>query len=147
MPKATTFTDFGIISSGTLNSEHLISPYFRTLRKLNPKHELLREVFKFDRDDLDLDEVDQYLTDVSDAINELLPQYVYFGHSEYDPTDVGIFVDPDAWFKAMDNGEILSVDYLSEVPINYTGEVFCHGHYFTVVDSQFTEIWHYPYGD
>lgn len=129
----------GSISSGTMLTVDLVETFSDVLSGLAegfgpeaaPHRKLVREARQWLRDyrnDMASEEVDEegteILSDLFDALNEFAPPFAYFGAHEGDGADFGFWVSDCAIESAVQDGELLSVSDLSEVPEDWEGPVY-----------------------
>ncbi len=81
-----------------------------------------------------------------DELNAFAPPYCYFGAHPGDGADYGFWLSDDAIEDARADGDALFVDDTSEVPDDYSGEVFHvndHGNVtlYTASNGVLTEVW------
>lgn len=150
----------GSVSTGTMRTEDLIDSFTSELR-YRLKHgptvsretrkahvNLLREIERaidvesaYDTDDFS-GNMDDYLTDLFDALGEYAGPYFYFGSHPGDGADYGYWLS-DEFADAFDG---LKVNDLSEVPTKYRGEVLVvndHGNMSLYVKTSraMREVW------
>src|SRR5690606_12065786 len=94
----------------------------------------------------DSEEASWMLEELFDVLDEYAPPYVYFGANEGDGSDYGFWIDQQALQEAIENGEVLRVEDLSEVPADYEGLILHendHGNLtlYECASGNFVEIW------
>jgi len=92
------------------------------------------------------EEASDLLYELFDVLDEYAPPYVYFGALEGDGSDYGFWIDRHALQEAIENGEVLRVEDLSEAPEDYEGFVLHendHGNLtlYECANGNFLEIW------
>jgi len=143
----------GTVIHGTMREEDLIPAFLDELERLDPKRassywdEIPEEALEDPENDWwDSDEASWMLEELFDVLNEFAPPYVYFGANEGDGSDYGFWIDRYALQEAIENGEVLRVEDLSEVPADYEGLVLHendHGNLtlYECASGNFVEIW------
>lgn len=114
----------GCMSSGTMRPADLIPDFAWHLRQLvegDEYAELLKEADEWDAD-TDEGDGDEILSELFDALDEASPPYCYFGAHPGDGADYGWWIVEDL-FERHGPFDGLRVDDLSEVPVDYEGEV------------------------
>lgn len=133
----------GTISHATLRSCDLIEAFADELRYLD--HEAYLEILNDWRDcmphtggedylaemnleawcdsRIDTEDPCYLIEELSDALNDLAPDFCYFGAHEGDGSDFGFWPCWEAIDDATHDGEILRVDHLSEIPTGHSGYV------------------------
>ena len=103
----------GTVSAGTLRTEDLLNTFSSELAHLaryEPQNQAhLRLAFEADTSFQDFDESDtkqveqaeESITELMDALNEYCPPFVYFGTHPGDGADFGFWPDMDALHEAM----------------------------------------------
>jgi len=92
-------------------------------------------------------EAASYLTEaLFEALGALAPSYFYFGSHPGDGADYGFWFDEESMQDAVRCGEVLGVADTSEVPEDYTGEVYHvndHGNatLYAAQNGHLAEIW------
>jgi hypothetical protein len=147
---------FGTVQSGTMRNEDLIPAFMDELRWLDSENITLSEIDeklnKMEDDQLseywNTEDADYDREALEDDLNnecENMP-YAYFGSHPGDGADFGFWIDSYAVEDAISNGEIKSVEDLSELEDDYEGEVVVasdHGNMtlYNVFQGKLTEIW------
>lgn len=153
----------GSISHGTMRTEDLLPEFVYTLRELNPRHPALKvynQIMKaldgldslgvrlYDewwKSDLAVEMVNESLLE---ALNELAPDYCYFGTSEGNGSDYGFWID---WHRIEDDSHgqdacILKLEAGNEWPrplpegTEYVLEINDHGNC-TLFNRRHRELW------
>ncbi len=164
----TTKVSLGTVSHGTMRNEDLIPCFVDLLSDLNEQRSLdckagddLAAVAEFTRlDDMlgdierrqeredyyDSEDASEDCNELFDELNAFAPPYCYFGAHPGDGSDYGFWLSEDAIENARADGDALFVDDTSDVPADYTGEVFHvndHGNctLYTANKGQLTEVW------
>ncbi len=143
----------GSISSGTLRSEDLLETYVDQLILLECQSEHLKDAKYL----LKLIFADAKLTDeqtelMEDLVNESLirelasyaPPYCYFGCSEGDGSDIGFWIAHEYIDECVQDGTLLRVQDLSEIPSDYSGDVILindHGNMALYQKTDWKETW------
>lgn len=139
---------FGSIISGTLRPEDTIPAFcdeLRSLRGAIPKA-LWTDVRKAYADQSYMDDNGTKLAnELIDELNEFAPPYGYFGAHPGDASDFGFWPIEDLEQIAEENGALRVAD-ISEVPEDYSGEVFHvndHGNVtlYAAKTGQLQEVW------
>ncbi len=151
----------GTVSHATMKPEDLIPCFLDLLKELDENNEYTsviaegEKIIKYneekedlnipeDKDlDWDSENVSEYLNeDLWNALDSFAPPYCYFGAHPGDGSDYGY------WPCDLDDIDFdgIKVSDLSEVPDNYTGELFLvndHGNvtFYEVKDGETKEIW------
>jgi hypothetical protein len=115
----------GSVSRATMREEDLIPAFAYELEQLDTEEkykELIKEANDIDWDDVDIGIVysNDILEELFDALNMFAPPYCYFGSHPGDGADYGFWICED--IESIFEG--LKVNDVSEVPEDYTGEVF-----------------------
>lgn len=137
----------GEISSGTLRPEDLIEVFSRELSSLDPDNDLVNEATNWveDSEEWDQEEVNDLIARLTDALQELAPDYVRFGAHEGDGACFGFWADIDALDQAVEDGEVLKINAGDEIPPDWTGpvmEVTDHGNVtYKVPTIVHKEVW------
>lgn len=127
---------FGSISTGTLRAADLIDTFSSELSALMPEDAashvdlcanadawLERNAEDGAESEPDhLENGDELVCDLIDALQEYAPAYGYFGAHPGDGADFGFWLSEDWQQDATDNGA-LEVEDTSDVPADYCGEV------------------------
>jgi len=156
----TSYPAIGTVIHGTMRSQDLLPAWLDVVKTHHPAEysRIMADIpaDAFDNDDhcfwTDEDsgvfECSWILNeDLFDVLNNLAPPWTYFGSHEGDGSDYGFWPSWDAISDAVNDKEILEVGDLSEVPDNYTGEVFIvndHGNAtigFMREGGKFDECW------
>ena len=87
----------GSVSTGTLRTEDLLPPLINKLRQFNPDHHLVQEYDVSALNDSDAEIMGQ----LSEALQEHSPPFVYFGAHPDEVADFGFWPDWDALEKAV----------------------------------------------
>ena len=114
----------GTISEGTMRPEDLIPAFAGELKSLDTEGEytsLIAEAEKIT--DWESDNVNYILEELFDALDSFSPPYCYFGSHPGDGSDCGFWPLLDAAEEAVQEGDVLKVNDLEEIPNDYTGEV------------------------
>src|SRR5690606_15513977 len=143
----------GTVIHGTLREEDLVPAFLEELKTLDPD----RAASYFERIPAEALEDEDHIwwqtgealwmvEELFDVLNEYAPPYVYFGANEGDGSDYGFWIDRTALTEAIENGEVLRVEDLSEVPADYEGLVLHendHGNLtlYECTSGTFVEIW------
>ena len=103
--------------------------------------QLIGDARECDIDD-DPESAEEFVSDLSDALQEFAPPYAYFGSHPGDGADYGFWVFDDI----VDEFGGLKVSDLSEVPADYSGEVLHvndHGNVTLYVanNGELSEVW------
>lgn len=150
---------FGTISHGTLRDEDLLEAFSYELEDLIQRSEwtgnrnnrdllikLVGEAREIDPDDNLASEI---IAEMMDALNnEFAPSFTYFGAIEGDGSDFGFWPDINSLEMAVQDGEVLKVNDLSDVPDDYAGNVMLvndHGNvtfgYVQTASTDFQMTW------
>ena len=155
------FEHIGSVSHATMRPEDLIPCFIELLKELDTENEYTSVIAEGEsiieyneNDDLDKkidskkdwesEDTTVYLNeDLWNAIDSFSPPYVYFGAHPGDGSDYGFW----PWnLDEIDDFEGLKVEDLSEVPDNFTGEIFLindHGNvtFYECSNGNTEEIW------
>lgn len=146
----------GTIIHVTFRSEDLLPAYAAELSYLAPDHPLLVDgdlvrLLALDGDEWTDDdhEIASELINESlfGALNEMCPDYMYFGNTPGDSSGFGFWPDIERMEEDVLVGELMKVNDLSDVPVDYVGPVMVvndRGNVtFGVVRNpgEFEEIW------
>jgi hypothetical protein len=155
----------GTVSHATMRPEDLIPCFIGLLKELDTNKEYTsvieegEQIIDYngqEKDDLnnqdtdtskdwDSENVSMFLNeDLWEALNDFSPPYCYFGAHPGDGSDYGYW--PCEIEETLQEFEGLKVKDLSEVPDNYSGEVFLvndHGNvtFYECLNGNVTEIW------
>jgi hypothetical protein len=92
-------TQLGSISTGTLRPEALLEAFASALNGLDKAHPLIAEALDLvclnDWTDKQNELASELINELSDALNNLCPPFVYFGNLEGDGADFGFWADRD----------------------------------------------------
>jgi hypothetical protein len=113
----------GSISHGTLRPCDLIPAFSDALRAL--RGSLPRATYdgiRALRGDMDTDDAQDIVNELTDALQEYAPPYFYFGAHPGDGADFGFWLS-EGWQQDFKDSDGLEVSDLSEVPADYSGEV------------------------
>jgi len=138
----TTFR-LGSVSSGTLRPEDLI-PAFASA--LEPGSELQARADAFDFEAADNEEAGWLLEELYEALEEMAPNYCYFGAHPDDGADFGFWISFDAIKEDIATGDLLQISDLSEIPQGHNGLALLvndHGNMtlYGVTNGAAAEIW------
>ncbi len=125
---------FGTVSHGTLRSEDLLDAFSSELEDLIQRSEwtgnyhnrdlLVNLVWGARQIDPDSDIASEIIEEMMNAMNnEFAPSFTYFGTNEGDGSDFGFWPDIESLEMAVQDGEVLKVNDLSDVPSDYAGDV------------------------
>jgi hypothetical protein len=111
----TTRFSIGSVSHGTLKGEDLLPVFADELKKFEPDHELVKEAYELmagwgDNDNEEMDEIDELVNDIQDAIGEFAAPFTYFGAHEGDGSDFGWWIDTYALDEARHDSVPVSID-------------------------------------
>jgi len=130
----------GSISTGTLRTEDLLPAFINALTDAVS--------YEFYSDELDnmwpkdneweTEELGYLLAQVTTALEELCPPFVYFGTHPGDASDFGFFPDYDALEEAKNDGCVHG-DYCF-LPDGEVLQISDHGN-ILLMDSTFNELW------
>lgn len=142
----TKFASLGSISSGTMRPEDLIPEFSGLLERLYaasgsdyhaPTVDLIESADAWsgaDEDSQDMEEADELLSELFDALEAYAPPFCYFGAHEGDGADYGFWLSQDSLQDAIADGEVLQVDLAREDrpevlddEVQYILEVSDHG--------------------
>jgi len=143
----------GTVIHATMREEDLIPAFLEELKMLDPE----RAAYYLERIPAEALEDEDHIwwqtgealwmvEELFDVLNEYAPPYVYFGANEGDGSDYGFWIDRQVLTEAIENGEVLHVEDLSEVPADYEGLVLHendHGNLtlYECTNEDFVEIW------
>ncbi len=141
------YAQLGSVSTGTLDSESLVSAFSGELESLYsetghpvPGHvrTMLAEVKRLDSIDFEDGDASEYVDELAQELEHFAPPFCYFGASEGDGADFGFWVSEDSVREAVRSGEIAVVEDDTRggrqdvLPKNYTGyrlHISDHGNY------------------
>lgn len=142
------YAPIGTVSQATMRCEDLIPVFVECLEALDTEKiytDVINEGKNIIKNELWEDEdTEIYLNeDLWDSLDNFAPPYCYFGSHFGDCSDFGFWPSFDCIeydYKG------LKVNDLSEIPDNYSGEVFLindHGNisFYTSENGKYTEIW------
>lgn len=111
----------GTISHGTLRTEDLLDTFASELerRDTNRDHTKLIAEAREGTDIGDCETTHDILEELFDALDSLSPPYCWFGASEGDGSDFGFWPCLDSLENAREDGDVLKVDDLSEIPSDW----------------------------
>lgn len=130
----------GSISFGTMKPEDLIPAFLNELEELAPEKakEIKKDVDKLQIEDDGYgelynakDNVDNMssrelagfiLDDLFDALNDMCEPYFYFGSHPGDGADCGFWFDEDAFYNAIQDGDIVTLEDIPEFPYDTDAE-------------------------
>ena len=140
--------EIGSVSSGTMRPQDIIPVFLETLDSLSPGDcekvlgNMSRGLPENDEDPFwNDDEMQFFISDIFDALNEHAPAFCYFGANEGDGACYGFW----PMFDIMNEDQVLKVSDLSEIPEGYNDYVLLvnnHGNatlYRPVID--YVEEW------
>src|SRR5690606_1963818 len=143
----------GTVIHGTLRTEDLVPAFLEELKALDPD----RAAYYVERIPAEALEDEDHIwwqtgeamwmvEELFDILNEYAPPFCYFGSLEGDGSDFGFWIDRFSLEEAIENGEVLRVEDLSEVPSDYEGMVLHesdHGNLtlYERTSGNFVEIW------
>ena len=132
-----------------MRSEDLIPYFLDELEKLDINKQFSDVITEgkqiIENEDWDNENTSMYLNeDLWDALDSFSPPYCYFGAHEGDGSDYGFW--PHNIEDTLQEFEGQKVSDLSEIPDDYTGEVFLvndHGNvsFYNAKNGNVTEIW------
>ncbi len=95
----------GVRSEGTLRIEDLLDAAVDTLAEVAPRRAagFRREVEKSAKDGHEYG--DEILEEISDAVNEHVPQFCYYGSLEGDGACIGVFFSEESMRESVYDGE------------------------------------------
>jgi len=139
----------GTVSHATMRPEDLIPCFITELERLDTNKEYSSVIKEgkqiIQSEDWDSENTSMFLNeDLWDALNNFAPPYCYFGSTEGDGSDCGFWpCDIEETLQEFDG---LKVKDLSEVPEDYSGEIFLvndHGNvtFYQSENGNVTEIW------
>lgn len=139
----------GTVSHATMRPEDLIPCFLDELKRLDTNKEYVSVIKEGEQiiknEDWDSDNTSDFLNEnLWNALNNFAPPYCYFGCTEGDGSDYGFW--PCNIEETLQEFEGQKVSDLSEIPDNYTGEVFLvndHGNvtFYECTNGDVTEIW------
>jgi hypothetical protein len=163
-----TYAQIGSVSSGTLRSEDLIPAFCDCLDDLKqelalsvqPGDELetvqrcsqidgllsMIEQNQGDEGYYDSEEAQDDLGNLVEWLETFAPPYCYFGAHEGDGADFGFWPSMDSLNEDLQTGELLEVSDLSEVPDDFTGQIWHvndhgNGALYLADNGKLSEIW------
>jgi len=116
---ASTFP-LGSVSSGTLKQPDLIAAFAAALDDLEPGSALAAEAQEYNLDS-DPEEGEWLLEELFEKLDDIAPQYCYFGAHPDDGADFGFWVNWESIDADISSGELLKITTLGEIPANYNG--------------------------
>lgn len=139
----------GTVSHATMRAEDLIPCFLDVLINLDTNKEYTELIAEgkeiINKENWKSDDTSDFLNeDLWEALNNFSPAYCYFGANEGDGSDYGYW--PCDIEETLQDFEGLKVSDLSEVPDNYSGEVFLvndHGNvtFYNAENGNVTEVW------
>ena len=118
----------GSVIHATLRTEDLVPAFLEELKTLDPDRaayyvERIPAEALEDEDHIwwQTGEAMWMLEELFDVLNEYALPFTYFGALEGDGSDFGFWIDRYSLQEAIENGEVLRVEDLSEVPSDYEG--------------------------
>jgi hypothetical protein len=158
----------GSVSSGTLRNEDLIPAFCDCLDDLkqdlalsvSPGNELetvkrcseidgllaMIEQHQESSDYYESEDSQWDLESLFESLESFSPPYCYFGSNEGDGADFGFWPCLESIQDSVLSGDLLGVSDLSEVPDDFTGEVWHvndhhNGTLYVVASGKFSEVW------
>lgn len=151
---------FGTISHGTLRDEDLLDAFSSELEDLIQRSDWTGNHHNRDlllnlaheasvQDPEDEEAAGQLIEEMFNAFNnEFAPSYTYFGAIEGDGAEFGFWPDIESLEMAVQDGEVLKVNDLPDVPDDYAGDVMLvndHGNvtfgYVSTAGADFQTTW------
>lgn len=152
------------VSEGTTKTEDLFENFIWTLKQYKPRRaaELQREWDAIEKEEDEARESgklgsvldrcqeardEMVNTTLVDELQELCPDYSYFGGHTSDMSDIGFWPDIEGINRAVQDDEIISVEDTGEIPTKYVGYVVHvndHGNmtvYYKSRNHKLKEIW------
>jgi len=141
--------ELGTVSHGTMRNEDLIPAFSELLWKLDEKKQypdLIADCIDIEASgDYETENAGDIIVELIDALDYFAPEYCYFSANEGDGSDYGFWVDMEIVEWNIDDGKLLKVSDLSNVPSGYNGSVIVvndHGNvtlYEPVIE--YREVW------
>lgn len=139
----------GTISHATMRTEDLIPCFLDILKELDTNKAYVSVIKEGEQiisnEDWDSENTSMYLNDdLWEALSNFAPPYCYFGAHEGNGSDYGFW--PCNMEETLQDFEGQKVNDLSEMPDDYTGEVFLvndHGNvtFYNAKNGNVTEVW------
>ena len=126
--------DLGSYSHGTLRDEDLADTLRDMLRSMEHDDSALLSDLDAIVEDSHMDYASEVIDDAIDALQEYAPPFCYVGFHEGDGSDLGVWLDHDAFESACRDGEILKVADSSEIDARNREEVASHAYIAIVSD-------------
>ncbi len=155
MPRTKEFPPLGTVSSGTLRTEDLLDAFEFYCRTYGGKEgkKLAREYARLgdtadtlaDRDAVQ-EEADGLLEDMTRNLEDIAPDFAYFGTLEGDGAEFGFWPLIDSLEDSVRDGDTLKVSDLADVPPSWRGHVMHVSDYgnvtlYTFGGRKFRELW------
>lgn len=132
--KKWTYGTIGTVSHATMRSQDLLPAFVDELRYLGHRDTKLTIIErrvqsalngKYGEEDtyFENEESSWDLDDLFDMLDSHALPYMYFGAHAGDGSDYGFWINSDALEDWVNDGELLKVEDLNDIPVNHTGEV------------------------